>query len=133
MKSDREGFTLVEVVVALVMMAVILTMLAGLTYATARQAIVADNATARQAVALQTLNRYATMPYANIPASITPNACDTVGTTNREFETCVTLTPATNATVIEVVTTPLQHNVPASTHRIVRAAPPTQNPLCMGC
>lgn len=123
---------MVEVVIALVIMAIIVTMLAGLTYATARQSIVADNAMARQAVALQTINRFATLPYANIAAAATP-PCDTVGVTNRRFERCVSLTPGTNATIIQVVTTPLQHNVPSSTMQIVRSAPPSSNPLCMGC
>jgi prepilin-type N-terminal cleavage/methylation domain-containing protein len=128
--KNREGFTLVEVVVAMVMLAIIMTSLAGLTYATARQAIVADNAMASQAVALQTVNRFATLPYANLAAEA---GCDTLGTTNRRFRTCVTLSGATNATRIQIVTTPLQHNVAASTMRLIRAAPATSNPLCMGC
>jgi prepilin-type N-terminal cleavage/methylation domain-containing protein len=130
MMKNREGFTLVEVVVAMVMLAIIVTSLAGLTFASARQSIVADNAMARQAVALQTVNRLATMPYANIATSA---GCDTVGVTNRRFERCVTLSGATNATRIQVVTRPLQHNVPASTMRLIRAAPTTSNPLCLGC
>jgi hypothetical protein len=70
------------------------------------------------------------MPYANIASSA---GCDTVGVINRRFERCVTLSGATNATRIQVVTRPLQHNVPASTMRLIRAAPATSNPLCMGC
>lgn len=128
MMSNREGFGLVEVVVAMVLLAIITTALAGLTYASARQAIVADHAMAREAVALQTLNQLTTMPYANLTGG-----CQTVGSTNRQFQVCVTLTLLTNATEVEIVTTPLQHNVPASTARLIRAAPPAANPLCMGC
>ena len=123
---------MVEVVVALVLMAVILTMLAGLTYSTARQAIVADNTMAGQAVALQTINRFATMPYGNIAAAATP-ACDSVGTANREFETCISLSAGSGTTIIQVTTTPLQHNLPPTTLQIVRSAPPANNPLCVGC
>ena len=130
MIQNREGFGLVEVVVAMVMLAIIVTSLAGLTYASARQSMIADNAMARQAVALQTVNRFATMPYANIPGAA---GCDTVGSTNRAFETCVTLAPATNATRVQIVTRPLQYKMAASTMRIIRAAPATSNPLCMGC
>lgn len=130
MIDNREGFGLVEVVVAMVLMAIIMTSLGGLTYASARQSIVADNAMARQAVALQTVNRFATMPYANIAASA---GCSTQGPANRQFETCVTLAAATNGTRIQIVTTPLQHNVPASTMSLIRAAPVTSNPLCVGC
>ncbi|HEX6308344.1 MAG TPA: hypothetical protein VFZ69_09170 [Longimicrobiales bacterium] len=132
MKSQREGFTLGGLVMALVIMAIIVTTLAGVTYVTARQALVADNAMARQAVALQTINRFATLPYANIAAAATP-PCDTVGETNRRFETCVNLTSGTNAMIIQVVTTPLQHRVPPSSMQLVRSAPPSSNPLCMGC
>ena len=130
MMKNREGFTLVEVVVAMVLLAIIVTSLAGLTYATARQSIVADNSMARQAVALQMVNRFATMPYANIATSA---GCDTVGATNRRFERCVTLSSATNATRIQITTRPLQNRVSASTMRLIRAAPATSNPLCMGC
>ena len=130
MMKNNEGFGLVEVVVAMVMLAIIVTSLAGLTYASARQSIVADNAMARQAVTLQTVNRLATMPYANIAAEA---GCDTVGTVNRAFETCITLAAATNAMRIQVVTTPLQHNVAASTARLIRNAPASSNPLCVGC
>ncbi|MGH7463580.1 MAG: type IV pilus modification PilV family protein [Longimicrobiales bacterium] len=130
MMKNREGFGLVEVVVAMVMLAIIVTSLAGLTYASARQSIVADNAMARHAVALQTVNRFATMPYASIAGAA---GCDTVGSINRQFESCVTLSSATNATGIRVVTTPLQHNLPASTIRLIRSAPATSNPLCLGC
>ena len=130
MMKNREGFGIVEVVVAMVMLAIIVTSLAGLTYASARQSIIADNAMARQAVALQTVNRFATMPYANLAGAA---GCDTVGSANREFQTCVTLSAATNATRVQIVTTPLQHNLSASTMRIIRAAPTTSNPLCVGC
>lgn len=130
MTNNREGFGLVEVVVAMVMMTIIMSTLGGLTYASARQSIIADNAMASQAVALQTVNRLATMPYGNLLAA---GGCDTIGTANREFESCVTLSGATNATGIRVVTTPLQHNVPSSTMRLIRSAPATSNPLCVGC
>lgn len=130
MMNNRDGFGLIEVVVAIVMLSVIMTTLGGLTYASARQSIIADHAMARQAVALQTVNRLATIPYANVAAAA---GCDTVGTANREFERCVTLSGATNATGIQIVTTPLQHNVPASTMRLIRSAPASANPLCVGC
>jgi prepilin-type N-terminal cleavage/methylation domain-containing protein len=130
MMTNREGFGLVEVVVAMVLLAIIVTALGGLTFASARQSIVADNAMARQAVALETVNRLATMPYANV---LTSGGCQTVGPTNRQFQTCVTLSAAVNGTAIRVVTTPLQHNVPASTMHLIRAAPVTSNPLCVGC
>lgn len=130
MMSNREGFGLIEVVVAMVLLAVIATSLAGLTYASARQSILADNAMARQAVALQAVNILATMPYANLGGAA---GCTDVGSANRQFRTCVTLSSATNATVIQIVTTPLQTNLPAATMRLIRSAPPSQNPLCTGC
>lgn len=130
MMNNRDGFGLVEVVVAMVMLAIIMTSLAGLTYASARQSIIADNTMARQAVTLQTVNRLATMPYASLA---TAAGCDTIGTANREFESCVTLSAATNATRITVVTTPLQHDVAASSTQLIRSAPASNNPLCVGC
>lgn len=130
MKKTREGLTLVEVVVALVMIAILMTSLSGLMYATARQAVRADNATSRQAIALQTVNRFATMPYANIAGAA---GCTNIGPANRQFQSCITLTAGVRSTIVDIVTTPLQNNVPASSMRIIRAAPVVANPLCTGC
>ena len=78
MKAQQQGFTLVEVVIALVLMAIILTTLGGLTFVTARQAVVADNTMEREAASLEMVNRYAAMPFNQLTVG---TACDSAGST----------------------------------------------------
>lgn len=131
MKKTQEGFSIVEVVVALVLMSIILTTLGGLTFTTARQAVVADNAMVRQAATVEMVNRFASMPYAQLTASA---GCDSVGGVNNYYRRCATVTPFGSALQVTVVTTPMQRGIPASTVTLVRSSPPTSNPLCtIGC
>jgi prepilin-type N-terminal cleavage/methylation domain-containing protein len=128
--KPQDGFTIVEVIVALVMMAVILTSLGGLTYATASQAIFASDATTREAASLETMNRLATLPYADLPSAV---GCETIGGKNNQYQRCVTMTTSGSLTRIRIVTTPLQRKASAVTVQLVRTEPPTGNPLCTMC
>lgn len=131
MNATRDGFTIVEVVVAMVMMAVILTMLGGLTFTAAQQALVATDVTARQAASLELVNRFTTLPYADLA---TNQGCDTVGTPNARFERCVTVNAGAVMATVQIVTTPLQRTAPPATVQFVRTGPPTTNALCTtGC
>lgn len=131
MKSNQEGFSLVEVLVALVLMAIIVTSLGGLTFATARQAVWADNAMTRQAASVEAVNRFTSLPYAQLAASA---GCEDVGRPNNLYRRCVTVTPVGNALRVNIETTPLQRGIPASVVTIMRNAPPPPNPLCTtGC
>lgn len=131
MNTRQEGFTLVEVVIAMVLLAIILTTLGGLTFATARQAVIADNSMDRQAASLEMVNRYAAMPFAQLAPGQT---CETVGTTNNLYQRCATVTQFGSKRQVVVVTTPQQRDVPPSTVTLIRNAPPAASPLCtVGC
>ena len=131
MKSSQDGFTLVEVVIALVLMAIILTTLGGLSFTIARQAVIADNTAATQAASLDLVNRLAALPYAQLPAGTT---CDSTGSVNNWYRRCATVTPSGNGMRVDVVTTPEQRGIPPVTVTLIRHAPPAQNPLCtLGC
>jgi prepilin-type N-terminal cleavage/methylation domain-containing protein len=119
MNARREGFTLVEVVVAIIMLGIILTTLAGLTWATARQAV--------------RNNRYSSMPYADISALTGSTTCSMVGSSNNTYQRCVTVTAATRGLQVQVVTTPQQRGLPATSTQFMRATPAIPNPLCIGC
>jgi prepilin-type N-terminal cleavage/methylation domain-containing protein len=130
-QGARAGFTIVEVVMAVVLLGIILTTLGGLTFHTARQAVVADNTAARQAASLDMVNRVAAIPYAQLTAGTT---CDSTGSVNNWYRRCATVTPAANGMQITVVTTPEQRGVPASSVTVMRSSPPAANPLCtLGC
>jgi prepilin-type N-terminal cleavage/methylation domain-containing protein len=131
MRSRQDGFTLVEVVIALVLMAIILTTLGGLSFTIARQAVNADNTAATQAASLDMVNRLTALPYAQLTAGTT---CDSVGSVNNWYRRCATIAPSGNGMRVDVVTTPEQRGIPPVTVTLIRNAPPAQNPLCtLGC
>lgn len=131
MKAQQQGFTLVEVVIALVLMAIILTTLGGLTFVTARQAVVADNTMEREAASLEMVNRYAAMPFNQLTVG---TACDSAGSTNNWYRRCATVSTLGGARRIVIETTPEQRGIAPSTVTIIRNAPPAASPLCtFGC
>jgi prepilin-type N-terminal cleavage/methylation domain-containing protein len=128
MKTNREGFTLVEVLVSVVLLAVLLTMLGGLTFSTARQSVSTGSASARQAASLELVNQLSTLPFNMLTLG---TRCDTAFTAHDNFRRCATITQNGGGRDIVVTTTPLIHNAPASVVRFTRANPvPPQNPLC---
>ena len=125
--KNREGFSIVEVLAAVIIMSIILTVLGGLTFFTAQQAVRADNTMVREAASLEMVNRFATMPFANVDASA---GCDSTGGANNWYQRCAVVAGAGNLRTITITTTPMQRNIPASTVTIVRNAPASGNPLC---
>ena len=130
MKTRQDGFTIIEVLVAMVMLALLLTTLAGLTYYTAWQAVRATNMTTQQSISLAAVNRFSTLPFNQLATNA---GCDSVGTTNNMYRRCITVTTTGGTAQVQVVTTPLQRSLPASTVQFVRTGPPGNNPLCSGC
>ena len=62
-----DGFTLIEVLVSIVLLAIVLTMLASFSTGTAMQLVKMSQHDVRQAVTLREINRLATMPYDALP------------------------------------------------------------------
>jgi prepilin-type N-terminal cleavage/methylation domain-containing protein len=130
MNTRRDGFSMLEVVLAMVLLSVILTALAGLTFRTAKQAVHNGDGSRVQAASLELVNRFSALPYANLAGAA---GCDTVGSLNNKFQRCVTVTTTGNSSQVTVVTTPLQRSASAITVRFNRVAPASTNPLCIGC
>ncbi|MEX1183648.1 MAG: prepilin-type N-terminal cleavage/methylation domain-containing protein [Gemmatimonadota bacterium] len=134
MNSRQQGFTIIEVVVSMVLMAIVLTTLGGLTYASARTALVTSEGTTRQAVSMGLVNRYVAMPYDSIPTTTT---CDTVGSTNNYYQRCMVPVDEDSHIEMEIRTTALQRTRDSLVIELVRnkprAAGPGNNPLCMSC
>jgi prepilin-type N-terminal cleavage/methylation domain-containing protein len=127
MNGTRSGFSMVEVLVAMVLLAVILTALAGFTFTTARRAITVTDASAREALLLESVNRFNSLPFDSLRTG-----CDTVGTVRNRFSRCATVTRSGNRSATVVVSvTPLQRGLPGSTARFVRPGNPQPSPLCV--
>jgi prepilin-type N-terminal cleavage/methylation domain-containing protein len=126
MKKTHSGFTIVEVVVAMVMLSVILSMMGGLIFSAARQSISNGTASQRQAASMELVNRYATLPFADLKPYR-----DTVKYGGNLFDRTVAVTAFADSAVIVVTNQPLLHNVSASQVRLVRSRnAAAQNSLC---
>ena len=124
--SRRDGFTLVEIVVAMMILSVVMVTLAGLTFQTARRALTSQGIDQRQAVLQQQANMMAAVPYDSL-GNFT--GCTTVSAPFA-YTRCVTMTtPVTNVRRMTVIVTPTMSNKWApDTIQIEKAKPPV-NPL----
>jgi prepilin-type N-terminal cleavage/methylation domain-containing protein len=130
MNASREGFSMVEVVVAMVLLAIILTSLAGFTFTTARSAIVVGDATTRESIALETVNRLTTLPFSMLAAQAGTDIVTKGGTNNRyQRQVAVTLNGTRSAQVV-VTITPLQRNTRPTVVQFTRPGTPPPSPLC---
>jgi prepilin-type N-terminal cleavage/methylation domain-containing protein len=131
MNETRQGFSIIEVVVAMVLLAIILTTLAGFTFTTTRSAVHASDAATRETASLELVNRLAALPFAQLAAQV---GYDTVVINPRnryERRVQVTFAPANTTASVTITTTPLQRGVPATVVRFVRPGPPPPSPLCL--
>lgn len=128
--AARDGFTLIEVVVAIVLLSTVLVSLGGLSYHAARQAINVGNGAGRQAVTLEAVNALSSMPWDSLPKDT--YQCDTTqhgGSANRYLR-CVRVSPAADRQVtVTLVVRPLQPGSFRDSLVFLRSAPAGTNPL----
>ncbi len=131
-RNAREGFTLVEVVVAMAILSAVLVMLAGMTFATAQRSVDLQVAGARQAVMLKEINRLTALPLAELS---TQSGCRTLSSGADSFNTCVSIaSPNARTRRVMVVLTSARPGVRPDTVRFTRTEPSTGNPFnCPTC
>ncbi|MEX2282863.1 MAG: prepilin-type N-terminal cleavage/methylation domain-containing protein [Gemmatimonadota bacterium] len=126
--APRDGFTLVEVVVAMMILSVVMVSLAGLTFQTAQRAISSQGIDQRQAVMMQQANMLAAVPYDSLGNY---TGCTTV-TTPFAYTRCVTMTtPVTDVRRMTVIVTPTMNNKWAPDTMQVEKSKKPVNPLNM--
>jgi prepilin-type N-terminal cleavage/methylation domain-containing protein len=134
MSRQREGFTMVEVLVAMVLLAIILTTLAGFTFTTAQRNMTVADSNTREAIKLATMNRYNAVPFDTLVAvGSTQARCDIVAYADRNrYERCVRVSLASNNSraTVWIIVRPLQRGVPADSTRFARPGPLPPSPLC---
>lgn len=127
--KNRDGVSLVELMVAIVVLAVMLTSVAGLTFEAARRSMVTTGDSYRQAAMLEEVNRLTAVPYHNL----------TVGTTCRAITKgvfphtrCVSTTVSgLYSRQLTLIVTPTQPGVRPDTVVFTRARAPLTNPLAL--
>lgn len=125
--KNRDGVTLVELMVAMVMLAVMLTSVAGLTFEAARRSIVTTGENYRQAAMLEEVNRMTAEPYHNLAVG---SVCRTVTTGVFPHSRCATITSTgLYSKEVTLIVTPTQRGVLPDTVVFTRARAPLTNPL----
>ena len=124
--ARRAGAGLVEVVLAMTILAIVLTSLAALTFTTAERAREVTNDAYRQAVLLQHVNRFMALPWDSIGSRV---GCTTVSTGNMPHQACITSTTTGSVTTVKVKITPSRSGVAADSLIFERVRMRTTNPL----
>ena len=123
----RPGISLVEVLVALTLLAVVLTSLAGLTVTAGRGAVRVAGGGYREGMLTQEINRLSATPFAALPAAA---GCQTVASGPFPHTRCVTVASVnTRLRRVTIIVTPTQPGVTPDTVVFDRSDPPTFNPL----
>jgi len=127
MMKNRDGVTLVELMVAMVMLAVMLTSVAGLTFEAARASVVNAGQVYRQAAMLEEIDRMSAMPYPSLPSG---TQCRSVSAGRFPHTRCVSVvTTGLYSKQLTITVTPLQRGVLPDTIVFTRGNPPLVNPL----
>lgn len=125
-RTPRGGFSLVELLVAIVLLGIVMVTLGGLSFRTARNGLDVSNSSSRQAVGLALVNHLTTIDYDSLHLAA---GCDTVPIGNAGYRRCVVLTPALRRYDISVTVTPLRPGSFARTFVFSRVQKPRSNPV----
>lgn len=130
--NDRKGFSVVEVIVAMVLLAIAVSSLAALTYSVSQSAIAATGNAYRNGVLMQEVNRLEMSPYDSVPTGTTTL---TVSTPPYPHTTVITVAEPTVGVLktVKVVITPTQARLKPDTATFIRTKARTSRVLCTDC
>jgi prepilin-type N-terminal cleavage/methylation domain-containing protein len=128
----RKGFVLVEVIVAMVLLAVAVSSLAALVYSVSRSGLAATGSAYRNGVLMQEVNRLETLPYDSVRVG---SISTTVTTQPYPHTRVVTVSePVANVVkTITVVVTPANSAFKPDTVMFTRTKARTSKVLCTDC
>jgi prepilin-type N-terminal cleavage/methylation domain-containing protein len=124
----RRGMSLIEVLVAVVLLSIVLTSLAALTFSVARQSVAIAGTTYRSGATAEETNRLMVLPFDSLGNAV---GCATVNTSAYPYTRCVTLTtlsPKVKSVtlIVSVLTSPAP---PPDTVTFTRSGLPKYNPF----
>jgi prepilin-type N-terminal cleavage/methylation domain-containing protein len=123
----RDGFTLVEVVVAMVLLSVTLLALAALMVQVGQRGREVGTGAHRNAAMTEQINYYAALPYDSLLTR--QGGCTTVAEGSLEYVRCVSITAGANGRTVQVALTPTDTRLRGDTVTFVRTKPPVGNPF----
>ena len=130
--ENRKGFVLVEVIVAMVLLAVAVSSLAALVYSVSRSGIRTSGDAYRNGVLMHEVNRLEAVPYDSIP-----NGTSTIVVTGGSYphtRVITTTEPAVNVVKnIKIVITPANPTFKKDSVSFTRTKARTSKVLCTDC
>jgi len=103
-RARREGFVLLEVIVAMLILAVVLSSLAALMFRVSRGAFLSVGGAYRNGVLLQEINRLEALPYDSLAVGTTTASVSALPYPTTQS---VTITnPTTNVKIVKLIITP---------------------------
>lgn len=130
-RHARSGMSLIEIMIAMTILAIVLTSLARLSTSVSRQGRSNSTVAMRSAVLQQQAARLGGVPYSWLASVGTGTSTITVG--GISYSRTITLTTATNRTTVKIVIYPTSDNTKKDSVIFDRANPPSGSPLCSGC
>jgi len=131
-KEPRKGFVLVEVIVAMVLLAVAVSSLAALTYSVSKSGLLATGNAYRNGVLMHEVNRLEGLPYDSVR---TGTSSVSVSTGTYPHTRVITVTePVLNVIkTVKVVITPTNPRFKPDTVTFTRTKARTSRVLCTTC
>ena len=131
-KEPRKGIAIVEVIVAMVLLAVAVASLASLIYSVSQSSLMATGNAYRNGVLMQEINRLEGIPYDSIPVGTTSVSVSTAPYPHTRVIT-VTEPVAAVMKTVKVVITPTNPKFKPDTVSFSRTKARTTKVLCTDC
>ncbi|HEX9606663.1 MAG TPA: prepilin-type N-terminal cleavage/methylation domain-containing protein [Gemmatimonadaceae bacterium] len=130
--KPRKGFVIVEVIVAMVLLAVAVASLASLVYSVSQSSLIATGNAYRNGVLMQEINRLEGIPYDSIPVGTTTVSESTLPYPHTRVVT-VTEPVAAVMKTVKIVITPTNLKFKPDTVSFTRTKARTSKVLCTDC
>ncbi len=125
----REGFSLVEIVVAMLLLSITLLALAGLMTQVAAQGRATEITAQRNAALVQSVNYYTALSYTALDPALA--GCETIDAGMMPYERCVDITEAGTTRTVKIKITPTNQAYRPDSAIFERTALPV-NPFNVG-
>jgi prepilin-type N-terminal cleavage/methylation domain-containing protein len=130
--NERKGFSVVEVIVAMVLLAIAVSSLAALTYSVSQSAMTATANAYRNGVLMQEINRLEGLPYDSVPAVST--SVDVLTGPYFYTKKVTVAEPTLNVLkTIQIIIVPKNTKFKPDTATFIRTKARTSHALCTDC
>src|SRR3990170_3057938 len=129
--ASRAGFTLIEVIVSMILLAIAVSSLSGLTHSVSQSSIKVTGAAYRNGVLMHEVNRLIALPYDSLAVG-TSGTTVTAGNYPHSREITIAQ-PAEKVKTVSVIVTPTNPLYKPDTLNFTRTNPRTSKVLCTIC